>query len=55
MATSETVDVVFIINDFTPIDQLGTIKFGVQPVRLTNRNITAGMLGAAVTVEIERL
>ncbi|EOV9673183.1 fimbrial protein [Cronobacter turicensis] len=43
------------VNDFTPIDQLGTIKFGVQPVRLTNRNITAGMLGAAVTVEIERL
>ncbi|ALB56756.1 hypothetical protein BN136_2594 [Cronobacter universalis NCTC 9529] len=43
------------VNTVGPVTNEGTLKFGVQPVRLTNQTITGGRISASATVEIERL
>ncbi|EPS2707361.1 fimbrial protein [Cronobacter turicensis] len=43
------------VSDVGSATNMGSVKFGVQPVRLNNQQITAGMVTASATVEIERL
>ncbi|ELY4157607.1 fimbrial protein [Cronobacter turicensis] len=43
------------VSDVGSVTNMGSVKFGVQPVRLNNQQITAGMITASATVEIERL
>lgn len=43
------------VTNLSTVSNMGSVNFGVQPVRLTNRDITAGMIAGSVTVEIERL
>ncbi|EOI3468526.1 fimbrial protein [Cronobacter turicensis] len=43
------------VSNIGPVTNTPSVTFGVQPVRLTNTEITAGMIAGSVTVEIERL
>ncbi|EOC0417626.1 fimbrial protein [Cronobacter malonaticus] len=43
------------VTDIGSATNMGSVTFGVQPVRLNNQQITAGMVSGSVTVEIERL
>lgn len=43
------------VTEIGTASNMGKVNFGVQPVKLNNQTVAAGMISGSVTVEIERL